>query len=1059
MANATLTASRNGEPSCSAPTTRGRKRKQGFVTRASGEKKFACQNEGCERSFTRAEHLQRHLLNHSNGDFTCSRCRAHFKRRDLLDRHMARHRQKDEEAGREGTGILNTRKRMWKDAEGNIVTKKPTLDRSNQPSSPPPYHHHLSPGHIPLIDDHLHSIADFHLLQQHNDNGAPISPPHSLDPSLEHSTFEDHDSGIATYPPTSLDPQALSVSSSYSPIDQQFWPATLPQPEPEPFIAPTFNDAPFDDIFNPDTAASFNNPFTTMSNYNWLFDMDLSRQQQQQQQQQQQHQPQPHPQMQPMMPDPFASFQFNQNIHQPSHAFDLQLDHMAADKPLSTDAHYGSLASHKTDSPQEVPPPDAATALITPPLTDGNHHPSRHDSMSDPHQLQTRESIHPEVDPDLLQPHQQPTTFQIPSDLERPMSLLQPSRCLPIIDELARAQFLDLVDITQPVAPDGSVVTRENPLLSLSCLQTYCDLFFTRFNTVYPLIHMSTFDPSHVDTLLLTSVLLLGATYGEKDAHQVAVCIHDVVRPQIFANAGFSAKPGLWVLQTILLVECFGKSRAGQKQHDMSHLFHGLLINLIRRSDCQTIRSPTLEDATDDLEDDWRTWVEAEQKKRLAFLCFMWDTQHAVLFCQSLCMSAFELRSNLPSSQSLWEADSAESWHKLHKQQPPPPLFLSILKIYLNPSTVGGASLVPKSLNALSRALVLHGLMSIAWDMQRRDQTSLGVLDSSSNVLGNWQQRLASSYEAWFADYKSFCSTYLSHFPSPPTTTSSSSSPSTLPPQKQKHQKVQNPLVTEFHAHSASLTTLYHAAHILLHTPFLDLQIYAGARHILGRPVARADYARSSRVVKTWVSKHPQQARNAVIHAARLVESGIGFLEDGSNGEDRAKEADVLAGGRVWHLGWTVYLGSLVVWGVGYARPVALSFSSGHHRGAEAEAPRPPHRQNGPENGGREVGNIYDQLEDDDDDDDEDEIIWNPEAEMRRLLSRILSSSSSSSSSSTTCIPISKKGANGMAAVVSARLAKVRWAVVRDAMMVLRGLVCWRLVGDGGSSGGGGGVI
>lgn len=96
--------------------------------------------------------------------------------------------------------------------------------------------------------------------------------------------------------------------------------------------------------------------------------------------------------------------------------------------------------------------------------------------------------------------------------------------------------------------------------------------------------------------------------------HQV--CIHDVLRPQIFQSAGFSAKPDLWVLQTILLVECFGKSRAGQKQHDMSHLFHGLLINLIRRSDCQSIRTPTLEDATDDLEDDWQTWVDAEQKKR-----------------------------------------------------------------------------------------------------------------------------------------------------------------------------------------------------------------------------------------------------------------------------------------------------------------------------------------------------------------------------------------------------------------------------------------------------------
>jgi len=102
---------------------------------------------------------------------------------------------------------------------------------------------------------------------------------------------------------------------------------------------------------------------------------------------------------------------------------------------------------------------------------------------------------------------------------------------LPIIDELARQQILDLIDITQPTAPDGSIVMRDHPLLSLICLQTYCDLFWTRFNTTYPLLHMSTFEPSHVDTLLLTTVLLLGATYGEKDAHQLAV------RPERFNSA------------------------------------------------------------------------------------------------------------------------------------------------------------------------------------------------------------------------------------------------------------------------------------------------------------------------------------------------------------------------------------------------------------------------------------------------------------------------------------------------------------------------------------------
>jgi hypothetical protein len=111
------------------------------------------------------------------------------------------------------------------------------------------------------------------------------------------------------------------------------------------------------------------------------------------------------------------------------------------------------------------------------------------------------------------------------------------------------------------------------------------------------------------------------------------------------------------------------------------------------------------------------------KKSRLAFLCFMWDTQHAVLFCQSLCMSAFELRSNLPCDQSLWEAESAEMWHQLRQKQPTTPLFLSCLKMYLHPN----AAKVPMSLSVLSRSLLLHGLMSVAWDMQRKGQTSLGT--------------------------------------------------------------------------------------------------------------------------------------------------------------------------------------------------------------------------------------------------------------------------------------------------------------------------------------------
>ena len=101
----------------------------------------------------------------------------------------------------------------------------------------------------------------------------------------------------------------------------------------------------------------------------------------------------------------------------------------------------------------------------------------------------------------------------------------------------------------------------------------------------------------------------------------------------------------------------------------------------------------------------------------------MWDTQHAVLFSQSLCMNAAELKLSLPWDSAVWEADSAEEWYQVSSVVPPSPAYLSVLKAYINPESARDTS----RLNALSRVLVLHGIMSVAWDLNRRDQTSLGT--------------------------------------------------------------------------------------------------------------------------------------------------------------------------------------------------------------------------------------------------------------------------------------------------------------------------------------------
>ncbi|KAI1205781.1 fungal-specific transcription factor domain-containing protein [Annulohypoxylon truncatum] len=872
---------------------------------------FTCTQDGCGKSFSRSEHLHRHQKNHTDGDATCSRCRAHFKRQDLLERHMSRHKQKDEEAGGEGTGTLNTRKRMWKDHDGRIVQKKPI-------ENPPLDTTGLEAPFARQVE-------------------GPISPPvssnsdHPNDNDPIHTAFPSDQSLLPDY--------TLSTEQFESQSPDGYWiPPEASQPRS---IAPPYLEINYDEVFQPDTASSFNMPYTTQINYDWLFSLDHN---------------------------------FGGNaVSQAPYASATSL----ASYSCGMQQHPGSMGISQADPSPEVRQYDSSTtesplasmASLDYVRATGSTHSLTSPSLSDEPAL----SLSPAAKQNTPEGYRRTSEVEF----ERPLAALQSSNRLPFIDGYAYAQILETIKAARPLAPDGSLLDANHPLLSHSSLQSYCDLYFKRFNSAYPLIHQATFEPNKKEPLLLLSLILLGATYSEKEAHQLAVCIHDVIRPAIFSHASFNPKPKLWMLQTILLVECFGKSRAGQKQHDMSHLFHGMLINLIRRSDCQSIRPTRPCDGIirEELMSDrsWRQWVEAEEKKRLALLCFMWDTQHAVLFCQSLCMSAFELRLPLPCNQALWEAPTAAEWSRLSLSTTHEPMYLLALKSYITLD----AHRVPLH-NSLSRIIIFHGLMSIFWDMRRRDQTSLGVISQG----GRWQSRLAAAYEAWKEDFDSFCVRLED-----------------LTLDEMRKGAVSENAKVELDVWRTAYVAVYHAAHVLLHSEFLDIQIFAGARHILGRSVQRADFMRSEKVVKRWATHAtqspesaggPADAASAAWHAAQLLQNASQTLVD----------FDSMG---LFHVPWCLYLATLTIW-------------TFHHTGARGSGSGP---------------------------DDDSELVWDAPAEMRALVDSMVEVGIEG----LTEVQGTKR-TGGLVWIIAEVLSKVRWGIVHAGVTVLRGLVPWRSIGQ-----------
>ncbi|KAK6953828.1 hypothetical protein Daesc_003790 [Daldinia eschscholtzii] len=830
-----------------------------------------------------------------------------------VERHMNRHKQKDEEAGGTGVGTLNTRKRMWKDHDGRIVQKKPVEQNPSCGSSS------SSSVGVPFLSQ----------------VEGPISPPvstHNSDHQSEgdlaaHTTFAHGHSLLPDY--------ALSTGQFDSHANSGYWIA--PETSQPPFF-----DINYDEVFQPDTASSFNMPYTTQVNYDWLFSLDNNIS--------------------------------NTAVSHTSYV------------PNTSLAIYAGVPNHAPGSSQDDFSPGARSYARETTESSGTPMGSL-DCM--PSRENNRDVITPGLS-DRTAVNLSPAARQIPqgteglaeAEFERPLSTLQSSSRLPYIDEHTYKQILETVKTAKPVAPNGTVLDVSHPLMSQVSLQSYLDLYFSKFNTAYPLIHQATFEPNRKEPLLLLSMILLGATYSEKEAHQFAVCVHDVIRPAIFSHASFNPKPDLWMLQTILLVECFGKSRAGQKQHDMSHLFHGMLINLIRRSDCQSVRPirPHEDNDKGSLVDDrsWRQWVEAEEKKRLALLCFMWDTQHAVLFCQSLCMSAFELRVPLPCNQALWEASTAAEWSRLSLSTTPEPTYLLALKSYITRDTHRCLRL-----NGLSRIFVFHGLMSIFWDMRRRDQTSLGVISSQG---GRWQSRLGDAYHEWKVDFDNFCLRLTD-------LTFAEIRKGTVP----ENAKV------KLEVWRAAYVAIYHAAHTLLHSEFLDIQIFAGARHILGRSVQRTDFIRSEKVVKRWATGHTVpdsengdgsvDAIAAVWHAAQLLQSASQTLAD----------FDSMG---LFHVPWCLYLATLTVW----------AFHHTGHNGTKGFG-------SGPE--------------------DDSELVWDAQAEMRMLIDSMVEAGVQGLSELQ-----GLKRTSGLVWVMAEVLSKVRWGIVHAGVTVLKGLIPWRLIGQ-----------
>ncbi|KAL2825772.1 fungal-specific transcription factor domain-containing protein [Aspergillus cavernicola] len=438
-----------------------------------------------------------------------------------------------------------------------------------------------------------------------------------------------------------------------------------------------------------------------------------------------------------------------------------------------------------------------------------------------------------------------------------------------------RNEVVELITEIRPVRPDGSLVNGDAPDLSLEKMQTCLNLFLDYFNSSYPLLHVPSLDICNLDPIALLSFIIMGATYRDKDAHQLSVCLYDAIIPYIFGGLLSSMVPDLTILQAFMVLECYGMYRAGPYQRENAIFIHSLLLNSVSRISRYHVQACiTLPGRLAHAERDWLEFAYAEQYKRLILFFFMWDTQNATCYSFMPNMSTQSLHLELPCSKQLWEAQSESEWRRLATDPDDSCTFLNLVEEFID-STYRELS---RPYNMLGFSLALHGLMSICNDIILFDSRSR-YFNMLKRQESNWfgrREQMAYALSSWKAKYEAFA----------------------MDAQRDMGTELER---NRFHRDNTGLYALYHTAHIVLNCEIRHIQIAAGARAIFGHVVTHTDFEDSCNWMRNWLRNSADSAGRAAWHAAQLFREAMLSL----------KIWDVNG---IFHYPWCLYIATLTCW-------------------------------------------------------------------------------------------------------------------------------------------------
>ncbi|KAI1336295.1 fungal-specific transcription factor domain-containing protein [Xylariaceae sp. FL0016] len=882
------------------------------------DKKFECPTEGCGKSYSRAEHLYRHQLNHSPKQiYRCDfqDCNRQFVRLDLCNRHKDRHTAKGSALSRKDSLISQS------SPTDNVRSPYPTpgstsaSPRYSRPGNPfPEYGAHLQyqspkdavgtpytpitntpPAGFPptgpsnAIDGYIHRGQGYGGAQHaHQSPGGPPRPHVQtnvgsygvMSPlSAQHGSYQSQRShtpqSVASVPyatPNNFPPFALPPSDfSSAPVDgvahnpSQHYAATTTASEYPDQSQPQANNdmVILDHMASPATFPVFGPGGLNKSPY-------IS------------------------IPEDFITYLFNTTSADSSPSMTQVLQRNPQSKYAPSNTHgplalFGLTSCSYGEYQNQYTIPYFTSEGV--PVGDFPNQPQQVMAVTN-----------------LL-------------DANVPENVLSEEKSQEIFDFI-KERFHEN-DHTPVERQKDNILegdrSDENHMLSREMMQQYIGTYWLQFSDQLPILHKPTFSPDKTPNLLLLAVMTIGAACLDKShgpevtkaGAQLSNFLAWHLRWEIFMDSNCRPPAKLWTFQALLLLELYEKMYSTRELHERAHIHHATTITLMRRG--RSLLGKTSLDSPPSVRDEkpgsngsrhsstsafvhtpdgrWNEWITTESTKRAAFAAFLIDSIHAMMFGHSTVMVAHEMRLPLPCDDDLWKAPSGGDVGRIEanlmSKGIKPISFLEGLKRTLSGNEV--------QTNPFGRQILMAGLLSVCWHMNQRDLQVSSLGGNMSTALGGrdkWRATLTRAFDSWRQDFDKS----LQRFESP------------VDPYRYEQQNDPN-IVFE------SRTVLHHLAHMAMHVDIVDCQIFARARRLLGRSIGTQDLNSAQRRMRdNWAPS--AKARDATFYAAKFLHAVLFDMANTcpSGGVMYVARDDVLL-----NRPWVLYYAALVVWCYGFA--------------------------------------------------------------------------------------------------------------------------------------------